>query len=34
MMVQSYIETIFGKLESVEKEFHDELVEKILEEIR
>ena len=34
MMVQSYIETIFWKLENIQKEYHDELVEKILEEIR
>lgn len=34
MMVQSYIETIFGKLENTKKEYHDELVEQILEEIR
>lgn len=34
MMVQSYIESIFGKLENIQKEYHDDLVEKILEEIR
>lgn len=34
MMVQSYIETIFGRLEKTQKEYHDQLVEQILEEIR
>ena len=34
MMVQSYIETIFGTLEKTQKEYHDQLVEQILEEIR
>jgi hypothetical protein len=34
MMVQSYIETIFWKLENTQKEYHDQLVEKILEEIK
>lgn len=34
MMVQSYIETIFSDLENTQKEYHDEIVEKILEEIR
>jgi hypothetical protein len=33
MIVSSYIETIFADLEKIDEEFHNQLVDKILQEI-